>query len=179
MTTLAKMAMEGPLSKWTNVVKGWQYRWFVLDEISGLLSYYTVCCKSRINILLKPAINFVQNRLFKISFLRIKIIKFISWVFDTRSCSDLDYYKHWGIIMDNEIAVFNNVIFNWQHFSIAVQRKNDERSKKRMCAVEGTFLTSHLLRLRFRLHWALAMMLALTDIATHFLVMSAKNILHR
>eukprot|EP00794_Sanderia_malayensis_P007857 gene7857-8707_t len=33
--------IEGPLSKWTNVVKGWQYRWFVLDENTGLLSYYT------------------------------------------------------------------------------------------------------------------------------------------
>ncbi|XP_014663478.1 PREDICTED: oxysterol-binding protein-related protein 9-like [Priapulus caudatus] len=33
--------MEGPLSKWTNVMKGWQYRWFVLDEGTGLLSYYT------------------------------------------------------------------------------------------------------------------------------------------
>ncbi|ETN66304.1 gustatory receptor [Anopheles darlingi] len=37
------MAMlEGTLSKWTNVMKGWQYRWFVLDEYAGLLSYYTV-----------------------------------------------------------------------------------------------------------------------------------------
>lgn len=34
--------MEGPLSKWTNVMKGWQYRWFVLDDNAGLLSYYTV-----------------------------------------------------------------------------------------------------------------------------------------
>lgn len=34
--------MEGSLSKWTNVMKGWQYRWFVLDENAGLLSYYTV-----------------------------------------------------------------------------------------------------------------------------------------
>ncbi|XP_053614682.1 oxysterol-binding protein-related protein 9 isoform X2 [Plodia interpunctella] len=33
--------MEGSLSKWTNVMKGWQYRWFVLDENAGLLSYYT------------------------------------------------------------------------------------------------------------------------------------------
>lgn len=33
--------MEGSLSKWTNVMKGWQFRWFVLDESSGLLSYYT------------------------------------------------------------------------------------------------------------------------------------------
>ena len=34
--------MEGSLSKWTNMVQGWQYRWFVLDENAGLLSYYTV-----------------------------------------------------------------------------------------------------------------------------------------
>lgn len=34
--------MEGVLSKWTNVMKGWQFRWFVLDENTGLLSYYTV-----------------------------------------------------------------------------------------------------------------------------------------
>lgn len=33
--------MEGALMKWTNVMKGWQYRWFVLDENAGLLSYYT------------------------------------------------------------------------------------------------------------------------------------------
>lgn len=34
--------MEGSLSKWTNMVQGWQYRWFVLDDNAGLLSYYTV-----------------------------------------------------------------------------------------------------------------------------------------
>ena len=34
-------AMEGSLSKWTNLMKGWQYRWFVLDDNAGLLSYYT------------------------------------------------------------------------------------------------------------------------------------------
>ncbi|XP_014475738.1 PREDICTED: oxysterol-binding protein-related protein 9 isoform X2 [Dinoponera quadriceps] len=33
--------MEGSLSKWTNMVNGWQYRWFVLDDNAGLLSYYT------------------------------------------------------------------------------------------------------------------------------------------
>ncbi|XP_054277757.1 oxysterol-binding protein-related protein 9 isoform X2 [Macrosteles quadrilineatus] len=33
--------MEGSLSKWTNVMKGWQYRWFVLDDNAGILSYYT------------------------------------------------------------------------------------------------------------------------------------------
>ncbi|BFG04515.1 oxysterol-binding protein-related protein 10-like [Drosophila madeirensis] len=39
--------LEGTLSKWTNVMKGWQYRFFVLDENAGLLSYYTVsvCAK--------------------------------------------------------------------------------------------------------------------------------------
>ena len=40
--------LEGPLSKWTNVVKGWQYRWFVLDENTGLLSYYTVSILSNL-----------------------------------------------------------------------------------------------------------------------------------
>ncbi|GAB6026568.1 hypothetical protein CHUAL_012984 [Chamberlinius hualienensis] len=33
--------MQGPLMKWTNVVKGWQQRWVALDDNSGLLSYYT------------------------------------------------------------------------------------------------------------------------------------------
>ena len=37
------ISIEGPLSKWTNVVIGWQYRWFVLDEGAGVLWYYTVC----------------------------------------------------------------------------------------------------------------------------------------
>jgi len=36
------ISIEGPLSKWTNVVSGWQYRWFVLDEGAGVLWYYTV-----------------------------------------------------------------------------------------------------------------------------------------
>ncbi|XP_064476901.1 oxysterol-binding protein-related protein 9-like isoform X2 [Ornithodoros turicata] len=38
---MAATSVEGPLSKWTNVMKGWQYRWFVLDDNAGLLSYYT------------------------------------------------------------------------------------------------------------------------------------------
>ena len=42
MAATSKRFMEGPLSKWTNVVNGWQYRWFVLDQSAGLLSYYTV-----------------------------------------------------------------------------------------------------------------------------------------
>ena len=41
-TSTSKILVEGPLSKWTNVVSGWQYRWFVLDQGTGLLSYYTV-----------------------------------------------------------------------------------------------------------------------------------------
>ena len=31
--------MEGPLSKWTNVVHGWQFRWFVLND--DVLCYFT------------------------------------------------------------------------------------------------------------------------------------------
>lgn len=41
--------LEGTLSKWTNVMKGWQYRWFVLDENAGLLSYYTVSVRGTRN----------------------------------------------------------------------------------------------------------------------------------
>ena len=33
---------EGQLSKWTNLMKGWQFRWFTLDPHSGLLEYYVV-----------------------------------------------------------------------------------------------------------------------------------------
>jgi hypothetical protein len=36
------MLFEGPLSKWTNVIQGWQYRFFVLDPTQGMLIYYTV-----------------------------------------------------------------------------------------------------------------------------------------
>jgi hypothetical protein len=36
------IVMEGPLSKWTNLMQGWQFRWFVLDESAGILSYFTV-----------------------------------------------------------------------------------------------------------------------------------------
>lgn len=35
--------MEGTLSKWTNMMQGWQNRHFFLDEHAGILSYYTVC----------------------------------------------------------------------------------------------------------------------------------------
>ena len=58
----SKMAvvMEGPLSKWTNVVKGWQYRWFVLDDNTGLLSYYTVSTISTYKTFIFPTC-FQQN----------------------------------------------------------------------------------------------------------------------
>ena len=36
------MLFEGSLSKWTNVIQGWQYRFFVLDPTQGMLIYYTV-----------------------------------------------------------------------------------------------------------------------------------------
>ena len=37
-----QMLFEGSLSKWTNVIQGWQYRYFVLDANEGTLVYYTV-----------------------------------------------------------------------------------------------------------------------------------------
>ena len=37
-----RKSMEGQLSKFTNLVKGWQNRWFVLDAESGNLAYFLV-----------------------------------------------------------------------------------------------------------------------------------------
>lgn len=45
--------LEGTLSKWTNVMKGWQNRWFVLEAETSLLSYYTVSCKFLSLVLMK------------------------------------------------------------------------------------------------------------------------------
>ena len=39
------MLFEGPLCKWTNVIHGWQYRYFVLDPEQRMLIYYTVRSK--------------------------------------------------------------------------------------------------------------------------------------
>ncbi|CAB4059225.1 OSBPL9_10_11 [Lepeophtheirus salmonis] len=36
-----RRAFEGQLNKFTNLVKGWQYRWMILDPETGTLSYYT------------------------------------------------------------------------------------------------------------------------------------------
>ena len=33
---------EGQISKFTNVVKGWQFRWYVLDTSTMVLEYYLV-----------------------------------------------------------------------------------------------------------------------------------------
>jgi oxysterol-binding protein-related protein 9/10/11 len=33
---------EGQLSKYTNMVTGWQNRWFVLDPHTGMLEYFMV-----------------------------------------------------------------------------------------------------------------------------------------
>lgn len=32
--------LSGQLSKYTNVMKGWQYRWFTVDAAAGTLTYY-------------------------------------------------------------------------------------------------------------------------------------------
>lgn len=39
-STTAMQTYEGQLNKFTNVVKGWQYRWFVLTPETGNLDYY-------------------------------------------------------------------------------------------------------------------------------------------
>ncbi|XP_055342581.1 oxysterol-binding protein-related protein 10-like [Paramacrobiotus metropolitanus] len=39
-SSMAPTKHEGVLSKWTNVVRGWQNRWFVLDPVHCTLEYY-------------------------------------------------------------------------------------------------------------------------------------------
>jgi len=39
-TEFHRRKFEGQLSKFTNVMKGWQYRWFVLSPETGRLEYY-------------------------------------------------------------------------------------------------------------------------------------------
>lgn len=41
-TCIWQTEMEGLLNKYTNVMKGWQYRWFVMDADSGMLEYFEV-----------------------------------------------------------------------------------------------------------------------------------------
>ena len=42
MDNQLRQPYEGQLIKFTNVVKGWQARWFILHPESGLLEYYLV-----------------------------------------------------------------------------------------------------------------------------------------
>lgn len=37
-----RQPLEGQLFKYTNVMKGWQYRWFVLNPDLGKLEYFEV-----------------------------------------------------------------------------------------------------------------------------------------
>ena len=37
---LLRQPIQGQLSKYTNVVKGWQYRWFVLTPERVMLEYF-------------------------------------------------------------------------------------------------------------------------------------------
>lgn len=39
-TEKLRQQFKGQLYKYTNVVKGWQYRWFILDPETGILDYY-------------------------------------------------------------------------------------------------------------------------------------------
>jgi len=40
--TMCRQPLEGQLYKYTNVMKGWQYRWFVLNPDVGRLEYFEV-----------------------------------------------------------------------------------------------------------------------------------------
>jgi len=48
-SSLSKAAIEGLLYKYTNVVKGYQYRWFTLSPGRGTLEYYVPDDKKKIH----------------------------------------------------------------------------------------------------------------------------------
>ncbi|KAH8349774.1 hypothetical protein KR084_005819 [Drosophila pseudotakahashii] len=50
----AKLKLSGQLSKYTNVMKGWQYRWFTVDAKTGSLSYY-LCDSSTVGDDIAPS----------------------------------------------------------------------------------------------------------------------------
>lgn len=41
---LADPSLEGDLSKYTNVIKGYQKRYFAIDSEKGVLNYFQVNC---------------------------------------------------------------------------------------------------------------------------------------
>ncbi|KAH8239388.1 oxysterol-binding protein-related protein 11 [Drosophila kikkawai] len=49
-----KLKLSGQLSKYTNVMKGWQYRWFTVDAKTGSLSYY-LCDSSTVGDDIAPS----------------------------------------------------------------------------------------------------------------------------
>lgn len=75
--TTSSGTLEGTLSKWTNVMKGWQYRFFVLDENAGLLSYYTVC-----------VISLMFNICFYIIFIQFHLIYYLCYYFIVQRKND-------------------------------------------------------------------------------------------
>ena len=56
--------MEGQLNKFTNLVKGWQFRWFVLDPEKGTLSYYLVCMYLEFNTSIKSLLVLFNRKIF-------------------------------------------------------------------------------------------------------------------
>jgi len=93
---------EGLLSKFTNVVKGWQFRWFVLDMNNMLLEYYLPeekdgKCRGRQGMegaLILPSeednstfsINFSSGEVYKVRAAEAKERQF--WVDKLRACSN-------------------------------------------------------------------------------------------
>ena len=93
---------EGSLSKFTNVVKGWQFRWFVLDMNNMVIEYYLLeekdgKCRGRQGMegaLIIPSeednntfsINFSTGEVYKIRAAEAKERQV--WVDKLRACAD-------------------------------------------------------------------------------------------
>jgi len=111
---------EGQLNKFTNVVKGWQYRWFVLDPESGRLEYYLLedrngKCRSSQHLagaVVIPSeedgqtftVNFASGEMFKVRASHAKERQM--WVDRLRACAHMHNQSvtgshNIGIVRDN------------------------------------------------------------------------------
>ena len=77
-----RQPLEGQLYKYTNVMKGFQYRWFVVDPESGCLGYYEVSIH---------ATYFLFNQqCLRLSCL-VKILEHYPFISDVEDCNPFEF----------------------------------------------------------------------------------------
>ncbi|CAB4027567.1 oxysterol-binding -related 11-like isoform X1 [Paramuricea clavata] len=127
---ILRQKMEGQLSKWTNLMKGWQYRWFVLNSDTGHLEYYvdkskrTQGSEPRGSVYLMGAViapsdedsvtfsvNAANGDLFKLRACDARERQ--QWINKIRMISEMHSTQLVNIPQDNEVKIGQKVIGYW------------------------------------------------------------------